>query len=1176
MFAPGNGEYSMAIVDAGASWRNIITQFDSKDSADAQIQNAAGRSIAPTLFINYTTSTLPVVTISATDPDATEAGADAGQFRISRGDALSGALTVNYTIGGTAAAGDYTPALAGSVVIPDGAAAAFININAVNDTDSEGPETLVLTLTSGTGYNIGAASAASVNIADDDRTVVQINATDPDAHETGPDSGQFTVVRNHNTGNLTVNYSISGTTTSADYMETLGGSVVIPDGSYTATITVTPVNDPDVEADETLILSLNATNDYQLGAATAATVSFRSEDLPVTLPVVTISANDPDASEAGADAGQFSVSRGEALSGALTVNYTIGGTAAAGDYTPALPGSVVIPNGQTSAVVDVTPLDDLLDESNETIVLTAVSGAGYTVGSPAAATVIIADDDVTPGLAWSGATDTAWATGTNWVGGSAPASSLTTDIANFNLPTYGGNPVYAPTAPNSQKINGITIGGNNGAMLLSTGAGTSGLQIGASGITVAASAGALSIGQGNTATVLLGANQTWNNNSSSLMTFRALSNTGGNYTVTLAGSGTGGYRFSNTIQDRSAVFTNAVEVDYTTGTVELLGANTFTAGLRIKGGQVIVGNNNALGLGTVTLGYGGGSSAVSIMNNAATKSYSAPIFLESTHSGTVTIGSTSGQATFTGGVTGTHNLIVGATADVIFSTAGLNYTGNLTKNGGGTLSLGAANTFGGIALVQAGTLRLDHVNALQNATLDTGTSGAQAVTFNLAGANTYNLGGLQGADALAIGGNTISVGNNNASTTFSGAISGTLGVLTKVGNGTLTLSSATNGYTGATHVEAGTLKLGANDVLPNTITSTLSIGAATLDASTFDDTVGTLDAAGSAVINLGSGANLAFAASNAVDWTGGTLNITGTFVSGSSLRFGTSSSGLTSTQLGLITALGWSSFALDASGYLTAVPSGIDMTAPTLTGIVDNVSGGPVIVGALVTYTVTFNEEINASTVNAEDFNNQGTAAVTIGTVNETSPGVFSVPVTPTGAGTLQLRIPTGAVLADTSANNLVVPVADDTTLTVQTAYDAWAGGALFDADTNGDGVQNGLAFLLGAANKDINALSLLPTVTQSSGNLILNFSCLNAAKRGSTVLKVQYSKDLGITDLWNSHLGDSAVVPGTAPTSVTVGGVDFVSSVFDADKNNMQATIPASAASPGTKLFGRLKAEQN
>jgi autotransporter-associated beta strand protein len=1067
MFAPGNGEYSMAIVDAGASWRNNITQFDSKDSADGQIQNAAGRSIAPTLFINYTTSTLPVITISATDPDASEAGADVGQFRVSRGDALSGALTVNYTIGGTAAAGDYTPALAGSVDIPDGAAAAFININAVNDTDSEGPETLVLTLTSGTDYNIGAASVATVNIVDDDRTVVQINATDPDAHETGPDSGQFTVDRNHNTGNLTVNYSISGTTTSADYSETLGGSVVIPDGSYTATITVTPVNDPDIETDETLILSLNATNDYQLGAATAATVIFHSEDLPVNLPVITISATDPDASEAGADAGQFRVSRGEALSGALTVNYTIGGTAAAGDYTPALPGSVVIPNGQTSADVDVTPLDDLLDESNETIVLTVVSGAGYTVGSPAAATVTIADDDVTPGKAWDGDTSVTWTDGANWVGGSAPASSLTTDIANFNLPTYDGVTVFAPAAPSSGgwRINGITIGGSNGAMLLSVGAGTNRLATGASGITVAAGAGALTIGQGPTAGLQLGANQTWTNNSSSLVTIRSFgNNNGGHYTVTLAGTGTGGFSFG-TIGDRSVTATTAVEVDYTAGTVQLLGTNPFTGGLRIKGGQVIVALDNALGNGTVTMGYGGGSSAVSIMNNAATKSYSAPIFLESTHSGTVTIGSTSGQATFTGGVAGTHDLIVGATADVIFSTAGLNYTGNLTKNGGGTLSLGAANTFGGIALVQAGTLRLDHVNALQNSTLDTGTSGAQAVTFNLAGANTYNLGGLQGTDALAIGSNTISVGANNASTTFSGAISGTGGGLTKGGTGTLTLSAA-NTYTGATQVNSGTLLVNGNQ-------STAS-GDVTVDANATLGGIGTLGGNttiannGKLQFNLGTAA----AGHDALEITSGKAL---TFSGASTLTI-TSSGG---ASPGLYTLVGGGNNIVGVVPATVVLPGGWTADAPVIVG-------------------------------------------------NE-----LRINITSTGG-------------------------------TIQTQYQTWAGGALFDADTNGDGVQDGLAWILGAANKDANALDKLPTATISGGNMIFTFKRIQASINATTALSIEVSTTLT-----------------TWPTVYTVGnttgtstlGVTVAQNSPSAGTDTVTLTVPLS---PDARKFARLKANQN
>ena len=117
--------------------------------------------------------------------------------------------------------------------------------------------------------------------------------------------------------------------------------------------------------------------------------------------------------------------------------------------------------------------------------------------------------------------------------------------------------------------------------------------------------------------------------------------------------------------------------------------------------------------------------------------------------------------------------------------------------------------------------------------------------------------------------------------------------------GTLTLTSTAT-YTGTTAISGGTLALGANNIIPDS--SNVSIGAATLDAATFDDQLGTLDVTAAATINLGTGANLIFADSNLVDWTGGTLNITGTFVSGSSIKFATTG-GLTSTQLALITQL---------------------------------------------------------------------------------------------------------------------------------------------------------------------------------------------------------------------------------------------------------------------------------
>ena len=112
-----------------------------------------------------------------------------------------------------------------------------------------------------------------------------------------------------------------------------------------------------------------------------------------------------------------------------------------------------------------------------------------------------------------------------------------------------------------------------------------------------------------------------------------------------------------------------------------------------------------------------------------------------------------------------------------------------------------------------------------------------------------------------------------------------------------------------------------------------------------------------------------------------------------------------------------------------------DTTPPTLTSIADDKSPGAAERNALVSYTVTFDEAMDPTTVTAADFGNAGSAAVTIGTVTPISATVFSVPVTPATTGSLQLRVIAGAELKDVAGNALVVPdpagLPDDTTLTV-------------------------------------------------------------------------------------------------------------------------------------------------
>jgi hypothetical protein len=129
--------------------------------------------------------------------------------------------------------------------------------------------------------------------------------------------------------------------------------------------------------------------------------------------------------------------------------------------------------------------------------------------------------------------------------------------------------------------------------------------------------------------------------------------------------------------------------------------------------------------------------------------------------------------------------------------------------------------------------------------------------------------------------------------------------------------------------------------------------------------------------------------------------------------------------------------------------------------------------------------------------------------------------------------------------------------------YSIWSNGAAFGSDANGDGVENGMAWLLGAAGISNNALNKLPVASPNGSHLRLTFRCLKSTKRGGVVLKVQSSNDMGISDPWTNH---DAAVPDTA---ATVNGVVF-DTTDDGDYIQVIADIPVG----GTKRFARLKAE--
>ncbi|MEY4298940.1 MAG: polymorphic outer membrane protein, partial [Verrucomicrobiota bacterium] len=269
----------------------------------------------------------------------------------------------------------------------------------------------------------------------------------------------------------------------------------------------------------------------------------------------------------------------------------------------------------------------------------------------------------------------------------------------------------------------------------------------------------------------------------------------------------------------------------TIGSLTLLGGNTS----EVNSGQVLIGAGSALVLtGNITYETGGNNRYRSYISG-----------------GTLDLGGATNTVT----VNDNNN-----TADLEIDSVIAN--GSLAKAGAGILQLDAANTLSGTVLLSAGTLALNNANALQNATLDLGSSGTRDTTFVVSGATTYNIGALAGADALAISNNTLSIGANNTSLSMTGAITGTGGSITKVGTGTLTLANSGSTYSGQTTVNNGTLRV-------QTSASTLGTSALVLAG-------GNLELAAGATTSFGNNTTLSNNTTITADRTsaGGTANYT--------------------------------------------------------------------------------------------------------------------------------------------------------------------------------------------------------------------------------------------------------------------------------------------------------------
>jgi len=297
-------------------------------------------------------------------------------------------VTAPFTIGGSATQGsgaDFT-LTASPVVINAGSLTADVVIDVKDDSLDEYDETVILSLEPPTNADLHHTNPIvhTATILDDDPPPSIF--FDPDTQSAAEDVGDLTTsikIDAVSGKDVQADFSASGTATeNVDY--TLSTySVTIPAGSTSADITITVTDDlPTGEPDETVMLSFDTvTNATSVGNYSLTITEVAVQPVVYFDPVDTWTVRAQLTNAWGFD---------------VTVPFTLSGTATHNvDYTiTATP--VTIPAGSTHADITVSPIDDLLDEDDETVIITMGTPTNAIKGTPDTHTTTIPDNDPPP------------------------------------------------------------------------------------------------------------------------------------------------------------------------------------------------------------------------------------------------------------------------------------------------------------------------------------------------------------------------------------------------------------------------------------------------------------------------------------------------------------------------------------------------------------------------------------------------------------------------------------------------------------------------------------------------------------------------------------------------------------------------------------------------------------
>jgi hypothetical protein len=312
--------------------------------------------------------------------------------------------------GGTATQGvDYTIDTTSPLSFPAGIDQTTILVTVLDDVIDEEDETAILAFTTPPldpndgqpNVTIGSPSTHTATILDDlDTAVLSFVWDTQEVVETSSSVPIQVQLSTPSSRDITVIFHVDARSTATD-----GGSeddydlqsspIVIPAGGTTADITLTPKSDGQVEENESVVVVLDPPTNAQLGAPSEHTAWIT--DTPLTPPTVSFTTAQQSGYE---DVGTLNViiQLDHAWTQDVSVSVSVGGSATqAMDYSLSATQVTILAGGK-SATIAIRVVNDVIHESNETVVLTLGNPVHAVKGSPDQHIATILDDDDQPSV----------------------------------------------------------------------------------------------------------------------------------------------------------------------------------------------------------------------------------------------------------------------------------------------------------------------------------------------------------------------------------------------------------------------------------------------------------------------------------------------------------------------------------------------------------------------------------------------------------------------------------------------------------------------------------------------------------------------------------------------------------------------------------------------------------